>query len=566
MDCMLPRTATSVAILLACIVTPGLAQTLPSDRDVIQDRQQQLLEDQRRRLEALKQLPGETALPGRSGESASTVCFDVHEIRLAGVTLMPVKVQQALLTEFVGRCLGVEQIDEILQLITAFYLDRGYVTTRAYLPEQALGDGVLHVTVIEGMLEGLDSSALATDRELAMAFPGEAGALLNLRELEQLVDQMARLPSRRVQLELLPGDEVGGSRVRLQGERSKPWQAGLARHNDGQPHTGEQQWEVSLLWDSPLGLGDQLRLRGGADAVSDQWRHSAQQSLFYGVPYGWWTFGYSYSQSYYRTRTQAVGFSFTSDGESKRHQFNAERVLHRDAVSRSAFSLGLAHLRTRNYIESVLLDGSSHRLSELQFGLNHGRRLGSAFINLDAGWQQGTGQFDAQDNGNPRSGQPVARYDKYSLTISYLQPFQFAGQAFSADSMLYGQRSEDVLFGPQRISLGGLASVRGFKEQSLSGDSGFYWRNNLHWRHPIHTDWLRPLFNELRLSAGYDLGQIRSSRHNPGQSGRMTGNAVAMALQGKHLAASLTFARSLDRPGALQRDEHPIYFRLDAFF
>lgn len=556
-----------LALLLISLATgPAVAQTLPSDRDLAQDRQQRLLEEQRRRLEALQNLPGERASPLPRDEGQPPVCFDIHEIHLSGATLMSPAEQEKLLGEFLNRCLGTTQLNDILKTVTAFYLDRGYVTARAYLPEQDLGSGILRIIVIEGVLEGLDSSALASDRELAMAFPGRVDEPLNLRELEQLVDQMGRLSSRRVQLELLPGEAVGGSRVRLQGERSKPWQAALARHNDGQRSTGEQQWDVALAWDSPLGLGDQLRLRGGSDAVSDRWRHSASQSLFYGLPYGWWTFGYSYSQSYYRTRNEAVGFSFASDGESKRHQFNAERVIHRDALSKSAFNLGLAHLRTRNYIESTLLDASSHRLSEFQFGLNHGRRVGAAFINMDAGWQRGIGALDAQREGHPRGSEPVARYNKYTLTLSYLQPFHLWGQAFIVDSMMHGQRSEDVLFSPQRISLGGLASVRGFKEQSLSGDSGLYWRSNLRWRHSLQQSWLAPVFHEWSLALGYDLGQIRSTTHNPGQAGRMSGNALELTLQGRHGSAALTFARSLERPGALERNEHPIYFRVDLFF
>mgnify|MGYP003631414664 CR=1 FL=1 len=563
---MYPLFIVLLAALLMGAVSPGVAQTLPADRDLIQDRQQRLLEEQRRRLEALQNLPGaRLSEPPRADESAS-VCFDIQEVRLSGASLMTVTDQQLLLSEYIGLCLGSNQLNEALKAVTDWYLQRGYVTARAYLPEQDLSRGILEIVVIEGTLEGLDSSALATDRELAMAFPGKVGSMLNLRELEQLVDQMGRLPSRKVQLELLPGEEVGGSRVRLQGELSKPWQVGLARHNDGQRNTGEQQWDVSLLWDSPLGLGDQLRLRGGGDAVSDTWKHSANQSLFYGVPYGWWTFNYSYSQSYYRTRNQASGFSFTSDGESKRHQLNAERVVHRDAVSKSAVNFGLAHLRTRNYIENSLLQASSHRLSESQFGLNHGRRLGSAFVNLDAGWQRGTGAFDAQANGSPRGSEPVARYNKYTYTVSYLQPFRVMDQALSVDSLLYGQRSEDVLFGPQRMSIGGLASVRGFKDQSLAGDSGFYWRSNLRWRYPLGRSWLTSAVQELGVSLGYDLGQIRSSRHNSGQSGRMTGNALELSLRGKHLAAGLTFAQSLNRPGTFQRDEHPVYFRVDVFF
>ncbi len=85
-----------------------------------------------------------------------------------------------------------------------------------------------------------------------------------------------------------------------------------------------------------------------------------------------------------------------------------------------------------------------------------------------------------------------ARYDKYSLTLSYLQPFQLWGERFSFDSLATGRRSEDVLFSPQRISLGGNSSVRGFKDQTLTGDSGGYWRNQLRWRRAVEWAPLRP--------------------------------------------------------------------------
>ncbi|MGC6801786.1 ShlB/FhaC/HecB family hemolysin secretion/activation protein, partial [Pseudomonas aeruginosa] len=114
-----------------------------------------------------------------------------------------------------------------------------------------------------------------------------------------------------------------------------------------------------------------------------------------------------------------------------------------------------------------------------------GRRIGSGFVNLDLGWQQGIGALGAQGRGHPHAGDSHARYDKYSLTLSYLQPFQLWGERFSFDSLATGQRSEDVLFSPQRISLGGNSSVRGFKDQTLTGDSGGYWRNQLRWRRAV---------------------------------------------------------------------------------
>ncbi len=128
-----------------------------------------------------------------------------------------------MLAPWSGRCLGVPQLNEVLKSLTDHYLRRGYVTTRAYLPQQDLKNGELKIIVVEGRLEGLDSSSLASPAESAMTFPGSVGDVLDLRELEQWVDQLGRLPSRQPQLELMPGQAVGGSRVALKGERFKPW-------------------------------------------------------------------------------------------------------------------------------------------------------------------------------------------------------------------------------------------------------------------------------------------------------------------------------------------------------
>ncbi|MGX4731392.1 POTRA domain-containing protein, partial [Pseudomonas corrugata] len=74
------------------------------------------------------------------------------------------------------------------------YIEKGLVTSRAYLPQQDLSSGHLQVLVVEGRLEGLkgaENSQLSA-RELAMAFPGKTGDLVNLREIEQMVDQLNR--------------------------------------------------------------------------------------------------------------------------------------------------------------------------------------------------------------------------------------------------------------------------------------------------------------------------------------------------------------------------------------
>jgi hemolysin activation/secretion protein len=564
-----PALVARLCLALLCLspLNSANAATTPGDTDLIRERQDRLLEEQRRRLEELKELPGKEAKPVQPAAPADARCFPITDIELKGADSLSDSEKIRLLKPYIGQCLGVTQLNELLKVITDHYIAKGLVTSRAYLPQQDLSGGNLRVLVVEGKLEGLKGAegSKLSDRELGMAFPGKTGELVNLREIEQLVDQLNRLPSNQAQMELAPGKNVGGSEVLVKNSPQKPWRAGLSRSNDGLRSTGEQQWGTTFDWDSPLGLADQLNLRGGHDAVSEHRHTSSNALLYYSLPWGWWNFSYTYSQSDYRSLAQANGFNFKQTGDSDNHQLHAERVIHRDAVSKTSLSTGLSYLRTNNFIEDSKLKLSSNRISEAHFGINHGRRFGSAFVNLDLGMQESIGAFDAQGDDHPGPGEPSARYRKYAATASYLRPFKLWGESLSFSSLMTGQRSEDVLFGPQRLSLGGLSSIRGYKDQSLSGDSGGYWRNDLRWSRQVTLDWLRLVFAEYGTSLGYDQGVIRNDRYNGDQHGRMSSNSVEVFARGQHLAASVTFAHSLERPDALTEREAPIWFRMDFF-
>ena len=569
---LLPRTRYFLCTLLLAYMSANsaMAAPTPGDQDLIRDRQNRLLEEQQRRLQELQDLPGKAAKPEAPATPADTRCFPIQDIELKGADSLSAADRTRLLKPYVGQCLGVTQLNELLKVITDYYIAKGHVTSRAYLPQQDLSSGHLQVLVVEGKLEGIKGAqgSTVTDRELAMAFPGKVGEALNLREVEQLVDQLSRLPSKQAQMELTPGSQIGGSEVLVKNQPQKPWRASLSRNNDGQKSTGEQQWGAGLEWDSPLGLADQLILRGGHDAISDHQKTSKNSMLYYNVPWGWWNFSYTYSESDYRTYGVTDGFKYKQDGDNQNHQLRAERVIHRDDVSKTSVNVGLAHLRTNNYILDVRTAPSSNRLSELQLGVNHGRRIGSAFVNLDLGMQSGIGLLDAQaqDERDPAGRrQPNARYRKYTATVSYLQPFSLWGESFSFSSLATGQRSEDPLFSPQRMSLGGSASVRGFKDQLLTGDSGGYWRNEVRWARPVTLDWMRPAFAEYGASVGYDQGVIRNDRYNDDQHGRVSSNSLELFARGKNVSTSVTFAHSLERPGVMTEREAPIYFRLDFY-
>lgn len=572
MSLLLPRTRYFLCtfVLAYLSLNSAMAAPTPGDQDLIRDRQNRLLEEQRRRLEELQDLPGKEAKPQAPATPVDTRCFPIKDIELKGADSLSGADRTRLLKPYIGQCLGVAQLNELLKVITDYYIAKGRVTSRAYLPQQDLSSGHLQVLVVEGKLEGLKGAqgSTVTDRELAMAFPGKVGEALNLREVEQLVDQLSRLPSRQAQMELTPGSQIGGSEVLVKNTPQKPWRASLSRNNDGQKSTGEQQWGAGLEWDSPLGLADQLILRGGHDAISDHQKTSKNSMLYYNVPWGWWNFSYTYSESDYCTPGDLDGYKYKQTGDSQNHQLRAERVVHRDDVSKTSVNVGLTHLRTNNYFNDERLDVSSNRLSEFQVGINHGRRIGSAFVNLDVGMQNGTGAFDAQKDDQERirgNLTPTPRYRKYTATLSYLQPFTLWGESLSFSSLATGQRSEDVLYPAQRMSLGGSYSVRGFKDQQLTGDSGGYWRNEVRWARPVTLDWMRPAFAEYGASVGYDQGVIRHDRYNDEQHGRVSSNSLELFARGKNVSTSVTFAHSLERPGVMTEREAPIYFRLDFY-
>ena len=155
MDAMSARIA---FLLFACCVQAtafAAPSLLPGSQQLIRERQQQLLEQQNQRIEELQNLPAAPAATQAAPVPESTRCFAVQRIQLHGITLLSPAEQATLVEPFSNQCLGVGQLNALLKAITDVYLERGYVTTRAYLPQQDLADGVLDIRVVEGRLESL---------------------------------------------------------------------------------------------------------------------------------------------------------------------------------------------------------------------------------------------------------------------------------------------------------------------------------------------------------------------------------------------------------------------------
>ncbi|MDR1425207.1 MAG: ShlB/FhaC/HecB family hemolysin secretion/activation protein, partial [Azoarcus sp.] len=120
-------------------------------------------------------------------------------------------------------------------------------------------------------------------------------------------------------------------------------------------------------------------------------------------------------------------------------------------------------------------------------------------------------------------------------------------------------------YSPRQVSLGGQSSVRGFKEQTLYGSTGGYWRTQLNWTHAVPWAWLQPLCQEVGVALAWDLGAIERDAANryTGQHGRLSGHALELSARGRYARVRLTLARAEKRPAAFRKHETPLWMRVD---
>ncbi|SFB14111.1 POTRA domain-containing protein, ShlB-type [Collimonas sp. OK607] len=149
---------------------------------------------------------------------------------------------------FLNRCVGVEGLRRIASTLDAKLIELGYATTRVSLPQQNLHNGTLELALHVGrinevrMVKAGDAKQAADDSwgTWRNAFPGipslGPGDILNIRDLEQGVEQMKRLPSQAAATRIEPGAEADTSVIyieRQSGSFGERVRGGITLDNSG---------------------------------------------------------------------------------------------------------------------------------------------------------------------------------------------------------------------------------------------------------------------------------------------------------------------------------------------
>ncbi|MGQ7861573.1 ShlB/FhaC/HecB family hemolysin secretion/activation protein [Pseudomonas sp. 32A] len=510
------------------------------------DLQQLQLEQRQRQLQrgSFAPPPATPALPANTTQDQR--CWPLSGTRVAGVTLFNKAELDTRIEPYVAPCMGAAQINRLLAEITRLYVEAGYIASRPYLTSPPAAGQPLAIHVEEGYVEAIELADQSLPVSLRGAFPGMLGEPLNLRDLEQGLDQLNRLRSVDLTADIAPGGAAGASRIILRSRSTASrWSLGLGVDNLGSAGTGRDRNAVSLSLDSPLQLNDALNL-SFSDTLNHGPRYSRSNSLFYSIPYGYWTYSLFASHAEYRSPFKLSRTTLYNSGRTDQVSLRTDRVLWRDQSHQLSANLQLAYKDVDSYLQKVRLGIQSPTLTVAEAGVNL-FWLNSAVWNLDVNYAQGLTWFGAdRDADQVVKNLPQAQFHKYRANLTQWRNGQLFGQPWQWQSQLSVQYSPDALPAIEQLLVTDDSAVRGYRENNASGAIGAVWRNTL--RLPLNSD----LPFKITPRLGLDNGWVK--REYGARSQRLSGASAGLNLSWKNVQLDLDYQRNLNTPAGFAQE------------
>ena len=492
---------------------------------------------------------------------AQQSCITVNRVDLVGVTLFAPEMQAAWVKPFEGHCIGLGEINRILQTVTLSYVDAGFVTARAYLPEQNLADGSLEIRVVEGELSAITFNGEVRHAWQAAVFPGMIGRPLNLREVEQGLEQIRSMPSYSAEMEIEAGAGQGQSVLAVSATAVRPWTGSVSLNNQGSDATGEEIFALTLGADNLMGLNDRWTLNLGQSRGGDS-AGTANGSLALHLPRGKWDFTANASWSNYQQETPGTFGPIPVDGWTQSFTLSGSRLLQRDQDSKTYLDFELARRENENRIAHVRIESSSRIMATFGLTLRHQRPLWGGQLDASLGWEQGLRAFGAEDFSTQPAGTPNAQFGLGTASLGLTRPWQLEQGAITYKGTIKGQWSNDRLYGSQQMSLGGSSSVHGTKSGLLSGNRGVLWRNELSYSFanaPV------PL-GRVSLYLGADIGHIVPQAEYSISGGDVAGAVVGLRASGGWADFDISYQQIVLTPDSIPIPDGVFLFSISRKF
>jgi len=337
-----------------------------------------------------------------------------------------------------------------------------------------------------------------------------------------------------VTMALEPGSKTGYSRVLLEGKQNGlPLHGTLGVNNYGTEASGRVQFSGTLHWEDPLGWNDTLTLNLNTTDRQESDNCSLGSSIGYAIPVGRAYLQLGYYRFDYTQIVNGLNKDYLSEGESRNVMLRVDYKLFHDAKSRGECFVALERKRNDNYLAGVYLENSSNVLSVLQAGYSHTVNgeiwRGYATLTYHKGmpWFGATGGAFAKPT-----------FDKATLSLLFSQEwFIETVRPVTYTFSFYGQLANEKIIATEQIGIGGPYSVRGFRnEEQLSGNNGFYLRNEWSVTYPVSSFFFSPFVS-------FDYGVVEENDYSYG--GRIAGLGMGFRLHEKRWTLSLSASKSV---------------------
>ncbi|WP_353242847.1 ShlB/FhaC/HecB family hemolysin secretion/activation protein [Providencia sp.] len=523
---------------------------LGSPQESVQFEQKQRLElelKQRNQLEKQSTIIVDNALLKPTQDK---ICFPIDKIQFVGATQLSATTKTQLTSAYLKRCLTLSEIHGLTKHVTNYYIEQGFITSQAIIPEQDLSSHQLILQVIEGQIEVIEIEN-SPKRLVHQVFPHQQGSILNLRDIEQGLEQLNRLSSAKYTIDIQPGSQNGYSRIIIHQQGKKwPLTSQLNLDNSGMKATGKQLLTGSLTADSLLGIGEQWSVSANSDMEGSASHHNRYIVANLNIPYGYWSYRYQFYRNSTLQPFKTSGQQYRYEGKNTNQQFDVSRLIYRDGKQRLTLQGSLKHKKANTELASQTLSINSPTLTSLSFTPQYSTTLGQGYFTFNPTAEWGISAFGASPDTLAKDS-PRSHYRKFSLSSSYQY---FFPNGLTYLTSFYGQYSPDNVYGIERISIGGQYSVRGYHEQSLSGNRGGYWRNE------INKDIANTAIGQLRFIGALDYGFIGSDKYHV-EHDTLAGGAVGLSFTGNSLFYSqFLLSKPLHYPSQLKPDNWSAYW------
>nr|WP_238486026.1 ShlB/FhaC/HecB family hemolysin secretion/activation protein [Rahnella perminowiae] len=528
------------------------------DRQLIHQQEQQRALEQR----LIPNAPDVRLSPpsgsfGRIIFPQETPCFTISQVTLSGTDTLPHWLPlQHISNQALGHCLGGKGINLLMSTLQNRLVDHGYITTRVLAPQQDLNSGELKLAVVPGKVRQVkltpDSGHYLT---LYSAFPAHEDKLLDLRDIEQGLENLQRLPTVQSNMEILPGSQPGESDIALHWQQQRMWRVGASLDDSGTRSTGRYQGGLTLSLDNPFSLSDLFYLSGSSSLESKGGKGSDNITGHYSVPFGYWMFGITANGYDYHQTVAGLNSDYRYSGKSNNVDFQVSRVLHRNGSQKTTLTYDVLARESKNYIDDTEVEVQRRRTAAWRVGLQHRHYIAQATLDAGISYQRGTRWFGAMPAPEESFGDATALSKIVQLSSQLDIPFALANQKFHYNVQYQRQFSNTPLTPQDQFAIGNRWTVRGFDgERTLNADRGWFVRNDIAWATPVPAQ-------ELYL--GVDYGEVGGNGTQYLVGNHLAGGAVGIRGSALKTGYDLFAAVPFSKPDGFSTDPVSLGFNLN---